>query len=112
MVGWAGTNTSCARAIPVRPGPRGARAIGLQSGRLRQRARGLDAAGNLPNLLRFQRRGHLAELPLRLEAWRSISGQSVPGDRRGRTHEAGRARPEFWRPTHTETDDQGVVGSR
>ena len=53
---------------------------------------GVGAAGQPSSLAAIQRRGRLAELPLRLEAWRAVRGQSVPGDRRGRTRRS-RASP-------------------
>ena len=46
---------------------------------------GSAPAGQPSPLDPIQRRGRLAELPLRLEAWRALRGQPVPGDRRGRT---------------------------
>ena len=67
---------------------------------------------SLPALAPIQRRGRLAELPLRREARRSLLGQSVPGGRRRRTREAGCTRRQFWRPAHSQPDVQGVVGSR
>ena len=85
---------------------------GFNQAALQRRARGLGAGGQPPALAAIQRRGRLAELPLRLEAWRSLPGQSVPGDRRGRALEAGCARRQLWRPAHAQPDVQGVVGSR
>ena len=73
---------------------------------------GSAPAGQPPPLAAIQRRGRLAELPLRLEAWRTLPGQPVPGDRRGRALEAGCARRQLWRPAHSQPDVQGVVGSR
>ena len=73
---------------------------------------GSAPADSLPRWIRFSDEVRLAELPLRLEAGRALRGQSVPGDRRGRTVEAGRARRELWRRPHTEPHAQGVVGSR
>ena len=66
----------------LRPGPGRARAIGVQSSHIQQRASGLGAARQPPALDAIQRRGRLAELPLRFEAGRSLLGQSVPGNRR------------------------------
>ena len=76
----------------VRPGPGGARAVGLQSSRLQQRARGLGAAGQSSPVAAIQRRGRLAELPLRLEAGAAVPGQPVPADAVDELVEAGRAR--------------------
>ena len=73
---------------------------------------GLGAGEHPAAMDSVQRRGGLAELPLRFEAWRSLRGHSVPGDRGGRTVEAGCPRREFWRRAHTEPHAQGVVGSR
>ena len=73
---------------------------------------GTAPAGQPPALAAIQRRGRLAELPLRREARRSLPGQPVPGDRRGRALEAGCARRQLRRPAHAQPDVQGVVGSR
>ena len=73
---------------------------------------GSAPANSLPRWIRFSdevvwpnfRFGSKADAPYR--------GQSIPGDRRGRTVEAGCPRREFWRRPHTEPHPQGVVGSR
>ncbi len=65
---------------------------GFNQADVQQRARGLGASGEPAQLAAIQRRGGLAELPLRVEAWCAVRGQSVPGDRRGRALEAGCAR--------------------
>ena len=59
----------------------GTRPIGLRSGHLQQRARGLDAAGEPACLAAIQRRVRLAQLPLRLEARAPYLRQPVPGER-------------------------------
>ena len=69
--------------------------IGLQPGRVQQRARGLGASGEPAQLAAIQRRGGLAELPLRVEARCSLRRQSVPGRRRRRALEAGCARSQL-----------------
>ena len=51
--------------------------IGIQPGGLQQRASGLGAADQPSSLDPIQRRGRLAELPHRLEAWRSLPGQNA-----------------------------------
>ena len=40
---------------------------------------GSTPPSRIPAWLRFSDESRLAELPLRLEAWRSVLGQSVPG---------------------------------
>ncbi len=66
-----------------------------------------------PAWLRFSDESRLAELPLRFEAWRPVPGQSVSGERRRRTREAGGAGRQFWRRrTHSQPDAQGVGRSR
>jgi hypothetical protein len=70
---------------------RSARAIGLQPGRLQQRARGLDAAANLPVWLRFSDESVWPNFRFgRTLASRSPTASSR--GRGGRTREAGRAR--------------------
>ena len=64
---------------------------------------GLGAGEHSAAMDSVQRRGGLAELPLRFEAWRSLRGRAVPGDRGGRTVEAGCPRREFWRRAHAES---------
>ncbi len=96
----------------VRPGPGGARAIGIQSGRLQRRARGLGAAGQSPEMAAIQRRGRMAELPRRSGARSPVSGLAVSGGGPGRAREAGRARRQLRRSAHAEPDVQGAVGSR
>ena len=51
------------------------RTIGIQSSHLQQRARGVGAGEHAAAMDSVQRRGGLAELPLRFEAWRSLRGQ-------------------------------------
>ena len=81
----------------VRAGPGGPRAIGLQPGRLQQRARRLGACGQPSPVAAIQRRGSLAQLPHRPEARSAVSRHAVPGERAGRTVEAGCARRHLWR---------------
>ena len=95
--------------VPDQVGPR---AIGIQSGRLQRRARGVGAACQSPALAAIQRRGRLAELPLRSRTWPALTRTAVSGDRPRRAREAGRAGRQFRRPAHAEPDVQGVVGSR
>ena len=58
---------------------------------------GSAPASTLPRWLRFSDEVRLAEFPIRFETWCALRGQSIPGDRRGRTVETGGARREFWR---------------
>ena len=62
---------------------------GFNQAVIQQRASGFGAGEQPPSVASFQRRGRLAELPLRFETGRSLHRQPVPGDRRGRTVEAG-----------------------
>ena len=57
----------------LRPGPGRAGAIGIQSSGIQQRASRVGAGEQPASLDPVQRRGGLAELPLRLETWRSLS---------------------------------------
>ena len=75
-------------------------------------ARGLGAAGQPARWLRFSDEGRLAELPLRPEAWPALSRQPVPGERRGRTVEAGCARRQLSAASPRPTRPQGVGRSR
>ena len=60
----------------------------------------------------IQRRGRLAELPLRLEAWRAVLRQPVPGDRVDELAKQGVPDVSFRRRPEPQPDAQGVVGSR
>ena len=97
----------------VRAGPGGARAIGLQSGRLQQRARGhRRPRATCPRWLRFSDEVVWPNFRFGSKPGAPYLGQPVPGDRRGRTREAGCARRQLWRRAHAQPDVQGVVGSR
>ena len=73
---------------------------------------GSAPANSLPRWLRFSDEVVWPNFRFGSKAGRSLRGQPVPGDRRGRTVEAGCPRREFWRRPHTEPHPQGVVGSR
>ena len=73
---------------------------------------GSAPANSLPRWLRFSDEGVWPNFRIGPKAGAALSGHAVPGDRRGRTVEAGCARRELWRHPHTQPDAQGAVGSR
>ena len=73
---------------------------------------GSAPANTLPRWLRFSDEGVWPNFRIGSKAGQPYPDTPVPGDRPGRTLEAGRARRELWRPPHTQPDAQGAGGSR
>ena len=73
---------------------------------------GSAPAASLPRWIRFSDEVVWPNFRFGSKPGAPYLGQSVPGECRGRTLEAGRPRRELWRRAHTEPHAQGVVGSR
>ena len=73
---------------------------------------GSAPANSLPRWIRFSDEVVWPNFRFGSKPGAPFADSSIPGDRRGRTVEAGRPRREFWRRADAESHAQGVVGSR